>query len=653
MSICIVKTRASNHSLQPMNVCLNGNVGSEKSLKNIRIEPLLTRGIKKPVDRFFQSQMMRLNTVPFVITLVVLMFSSLAQGANNFSKAVAVYPLECDETFSCPESLMPRVGFWVEVFSRWDTSTAIFHDKENPQRVYSTLQRKEGCRRSRKGDAVYKERRRLKRSLTSLSEALKKGGSLSNSQKRLYASFKGAPAKEVRAAADRVRCQSGNKDRMREALSQFHIYRPTILDALEAQNLTPELQYLPFVESAFNPEALSHVGAAGLWQIMPSTGRTLGLTVNSRVDERYDPRAATYAAAKYFRNSVDTLSERAFENGHTINARDLNPFVITSYNYGVRGMERAISQVGLDYERLLKEYKSPSFQTAVKNFYASFLAARHVAKNAEQFFGVVPPDNANRLYSFNTFKLGRPTSAKRVSRELGIDAAQLKELNPALKKNIWRHKALIPKGYVLRLPYREEGWSAQVETMKRLPKELEKPGYVWHRVKSGQTACGIAEKYRASCRAVKKLNKLNKKAVIYVGQRLKVPTKSGGISVASTTSSSGGSSSSSTTDTKSSSLVTYKIKRGDTSCSIAERSGMRCGEFLAINGLRRDSVIQVGQRVKVSSQNSWHLVKRGQTACGIAESYRVRCSLLLDANRLSRSSNIKVGQRLRIPSQRY
>jgi len=407
-----------------------------------------------------------------------------------------------------------------------------------------------------------------------------------------------------------------------------------------------ELQYLPFVESAFNPEALSHVGAAGLWQIMPSTGRTLGLTVNSRVDERYDPRAATYAAAKYFRDSVDTLSERAFENGHTVNARDLNPFVITSYNYGVRGMERAISQVGLDYERLLKEYKSPSFQTAVKNFYASFLAARHVAKNSDQFFGVVAPNNANRLYSFNTVKLSRSTSAKRIIKELGVDVAQLKQLNPALKKNIWRHKALIPKGYVIKLPYREQGWNTQVEAMKRLPKELEKSGYVWHRVKRGQTACGIAEKYRASCRELKKLNKLNKKAVIVIGQRLKVPTASGGISVASN-----GASSSS--NISRSGLINYKVKRGDTSCSIAERSGMRCSEFLAINGLRRNSIIRVGQRVKVSSQSSWHLVKSGQTACGIAESYRVRCSLLLDANRLTMRSNILAGQRLRIPSQRY
>jgi membrane-bound lytic murein transglycosylase D len=625
--------------------------------------------VRRPIDISINSSTHnRLKCFMKGIVYSALLFTAgqTAIAAPTLSRAVAYYPLQCDETFSCPASLLPRVSFWIEVFSRWDTGTAIFHDKDNPHRVYSTLQRQDGCRKSRKGDSISQERKLLKRNLSALANKLRSGSPLTESQSRLYASFKGASAKDVEAASNRVRCQSGNKDRMREALTQFHIYRPTILEALESQNLTPELQYLPFVESAFNPEALSHVGAAGLWQIMPSTGRELGLTVNSKVDERYDPRAATYAAAKYFRNSVDTLSEAAFENGGSVNAKDLNPFVITSYNYGVRGMQRAIKQVGLDYERLLFEYKSPSFQTAVKNFYASFLAARHVAKNSESFFGVVAPDDSRRFASFNTLVLQRPTSVKRISKELGIDSDELKALNPALKRIIWKHKALVPKGYSIKLPYSEQGWAAAASTMNQLPKEIEKAGFAWHKVRGGQTACGIAEKYKASCASLRKLNKLNRAALIYVGQRLKVPTKSGGISVAksrisvvaetgvlTTASAINTSSSASVVANTNSSLQTYKVTRGDTSCSIAQRSGMRCGEFLAINGLRRSSVIQIGQLVKVSSANSWYVVRPGQSACGIAESYRVQCSLLLDANRLTRRSSIQIGQRLRIPSQRY
>ncbi|NNC98680.1 MAG: LysM peptidoglycan-binding domain-containing protein, partial [Gammaproteobacteria bacterium] len=558
---------------------------------------------------------------------------------------VADYPLQCDETFACPSSLRPRVSFWVEVFSRWDTSTAIFHDKDNPHRVYSTIKRKQGCRRSRNGDSIDRERKRLTKTLQTIASRVAARKPLTESQLQIEKLFIGEPVSEIRAAAHRIRCQSGNQDRMEQALKQFQLFRPTILDALESQNLSPELQYLPFVESAFNPEALSHLGAAGLWQIMPATGRRLGLTVNHVVDERYDPTRATYAAAKYFRDSVDDLSDTAFENGHSVTPKNLNPFVVTSYNYGVRGMQNAIRQVGLNYERLLVEYKSPNFQTAVKNFYASFLAARYVAKNVEDFFPGLQANQQDRIYSYNTVKLDRATSIKRLSKELQVDKDLLKRLNPALKRVVWQDKALVPKNYKLQLPYRESGWQQDLAGLYQLPAERERPGYLWHRVKSGQTACGIAESYRASCRAVFKLNRLNKRGTIYAGQRIKIPTKNGGISVASGTQTNpSGVASGGVGSTQA-----YRIKRGDTACIIANSHNMRCAEFLALNGLKRSSVLQIGQKVVVASAGAWHTVSRGQTPCGIADRYRVPCSALLTANRLRRSSTIYVGQRLRIP----
>lgn len=594
-----------------------------------------------------------------LINIVVLIILASISGVarSNIPAPVSNYKLDCNDTFSCPDSLMPRVAFWVEVFSRWDTNTAIFHDKENPQRVYSTVRRKEGCRRSRTGDKIDKERKKLKKDINRLANKLEKGQSLSRTESNLNGLFSNQSASQIRSAADRIRCQSGNRDRMANALAHFMTYRPVILHALEEQSLTEELQYLPFVESAFNPNALSHVGAAGLWQIMPSTGRTLGLKVDTHVDQRYDPRDATYAAARYFRNSVDNLTETAFENGYTVVTKDLNPFVITSYNYGVRGMQRAIKQVGLDYERLLQEYKSPSFQTAVKNFYASFLAARHVAKNSAFFFGEIEHDSSNSITSFNTLSMTRATSAKRVSESLGIPLETLKKFNPALKRVIWKHKALIPRGFALRLPYREEGWSNQLASMNALPKEIERPGFLWHRVRAGQTACGIARRYKASCAALRRMNNLNREALIYTGKRIKVPTNTGGISVASTKGSSTALvpelEAATTVPGASSAITRYRVKRGDTACNIARKFAMKCDELLALNGLTRRSVIKIGQNLSVTSQGSWHRVRRGETACGIAERYRVNCSLLLDANRLSRSDTIRIGQRLRIPTQRY
>ena len=244
-------------------------------------------------------------------------------------------------------------------------------------------------------------------------------------------------------------------------------------------------------------------------------------------------------------------------------------------------------------------------------------------------------------FSHSPVTLKRATSIKRLTKTLSLKSDDLRALNPALKNVVWKHKALVPKGYEIRLPYRQEGWSSAMSAVYQLPKEVEKPGFVWHRVKKGESACGIAEKYRASCRALIRLNGLNKRATVYAGRRIKVPSSTGGISVNSTAvaaSSSGGS------------LQNYRVKRGESSCQIANRNGMLCREFLALNGLQRSSVIQVGQTVRVSASSSWHKVTRGQTACGIAEKYRVRCSALLDANKLRRGSKIYVGQRLRIPN---
>ena len=696
-------------------------------------------------------------------SMIVLMFvCAFPVGAASNIKPVADYVLDCGETFSCPSSLRPRVNFWVEVFTRWDTKTAVLHDKHNPHRVYSTISRKNGCRNSKNGDVLDRERSRIKRVLTAVARKVRAQQSLSAQESRIKALFGSASSREIENAASTIRCQSGNKDRMREALIQFGRYRPTILDALESQNLTPELQYLPFVESAFNPEAVSHVGAAGLWQIMPATGRVLGLTVTRNVDDRFDPDRASYAAAKYFRNSVNKLTETAISKGARVTAKNLNPFVITSYNYGVRGMERAIEQVGLDYERLLREYKSPNFQIAVKNFYASFLAARHVAKNSEKFYGDLKSEQLRSSFSSSTYQLSRATSVKRLSENLSVSRDRLKKLNPGLRKSIWNNKALVPSRYELRLPHREGGWRSQFVAINNLPKEYEEPGYFWHRVKRGQTACGLANRYGVSCNKIKSLNRLNRKGSIYVGRRIKIPSANGGIRAQASSNSSGSSvsyrvrsgdtpcgiakrhkmscssllsrnglssrsiirvgqtlnlSGSKVHTTKSSqrtvayrvrsgdtpcgiakrrkmscsnllsinglssrsiirvgqslkvsagsgsqvtarksgngvggeAITSYSVRSGDTPCGIAERHQMKCSELLALNGLSTRTVIRVGQKLKITADDAWHVVVRGQTPCGIAERYSVSCSRLLTANRLSKRSVIRIGQRLRIP----
>ena len=289
--------------------------------------------------------------------------------------------------------------------------------------------------------------------MLAVAKKIEKGQSVSGSfQSHLAGLFAGEKAHDIRAASKRIRCQTGVRDSFLAGLKRYYGYRDMIDRVLAENALPPEIRYLPFVESSFNPAAYSKAGAAGMWQIMPKTARVLGLELNATLDERLDPEAATRAAAKYLKNADARLTKVARETKPDITRGEINPFIITSYNYGVNGMRRAIRKVEPDFMAVLTRYKSPRFQTAVKNFYASFLAARHVARNAKRYFGTVA---AAGIADYQTVVLQRPASVARIKAVFGVSEADLRPLNRGLTRFAWRGWRLIPAGYRLRLPARK------------------------------------------------------------------------------------------------------------------------------------------------------------------------------------------------------
>src|SRR5262245_20063059 len=129
----------------------------------------------------------------------------------------------------------------------------------------------------------------------------------------------------------------------------------------EREGLPVALTRLPLVESCFNVRAYSKVGAAGIWQFMPSTGRYY-LRIDNAVDERRDPVTATVAAATHLKGNYEVLHSW--------------PLAITAYNYCRAGMANAVSTVGSsDIVDIIQHYHGPAFKFASRNFYAEFLAA--------------------------------------------------------------------------------------------------------------------------------------------------------------------------------------------------------------------------------------------------------------------------------------
>ncbi len=555
------------------------------------------------------------------------------------------HELQCSETFPCADELRRRVDFWINVFRKWESDDVILHDSARPERVYQVLHAPDGC--SGKKSSGAKARNKIKKKLLALAGRIDKGNKTwTDKDLHLVSMFPSRKAAHLRSAAKRIRCQQGNRDRFVKALQRFGKYKKLVAPILKDEGLPDDILYLPFVESAYNPHAYSRVGAAGLWQIMPRTGRGLGLKLNATIDERLDPEAATRAAARYLNDSKKRLTAAAREKDSTITAGELNPFIITSYNYGVAGMRRAINKLGPDFVLVLNKYKSASFQTAVKNFYASFLAARHVAKNETEYFGKLI---RNRPLRYDSVQLKTATSLKRIRKVFGVDDEQLKALNPALTRYVWHEWRFIPKGYVLRLPDREDNWKPQRARFASLAPESESSVNRNYRVKKGDTACGIAHAFRIGCRDLIAANSLGRRGLIRVGQKLLIPGKRGkGEAVVA--------SSRVAADTSSRKAKNYKVRKGDTPCGIARTFGVNCKALMRANGIGKRGVIKIGQKIKVPGTAAptvpdFVKVKKGDTACGIARRLGVDCGDLLRANGLNRKSTIRIGQKLYRPGR--
>jgi membrane-bound lytic murein transglycosylase D len=239
----------------------------------------------------------------------------------------------------------------------------------------------------------------------------------------------------VYGSADRVRSQRGVRERFRRGLEVSGRYDATFRDIFRRYGLPEDLAYLPHVESSFQLNARSSVGAAGVWQFMPSTGRQY-MVVGNDIDERLDPVVAAGAAARYLRDAHRRLGSW--------------PLALTSYNHGVGGMMRARDRYGDDIARIVADYDGRYFGFASRNFYAQFLAARHVIHNADRYF----PDGV-RLdppLDDQPVVLRSDTYAADLARRYGVSVSTLAERNLAWREPVRTGRRPVPAGTTVWVP---------------------------------------------------------------------------------------------------------------------------------------------------------------------------------------------------------
>lgn len=297
-------------------------------------------------------------------------------------------------------------------------------------------------------------------------------------------------------------------------------YFPMFEEALGRYGLPYELKYVPIIESALNPMARSHAGAAGLWQFMPGTGKLYGLEINSLVDERMDPIRSTEAACRFLKSLYAIY-------------HDWN-LVIAAYNCGGGNVNKAIHRAGgkRDFWSIY-----PYLPRETRNYLPIFIAANY-AMNYGQEHGICKAP-IDRVMMTDTIRTNQRLHLQQISDNLSISMDELRRLNPQYTRDI------LPGGseYTLCLPADKAGAFIDMQDSimaymadslinnRRAEIDMAKVtsitgayrvnGVTYYTIKNGDSLSTIAKRFHCSVKQLKQWNGL-KNDNIRAGKKLKI-----------------------------------------------------------------------------------------------------------------------------------
>jgi len=414
---------------------------------------------------------------------------------------------QAQDPFPAPAELQRDVDFWVGIFTQYTTDQGVLHDSRNLAVVYERIDLPVGMDRRERQRRVAKRREALQITLRVLASG--KRDNLNDKEAHVLALWPTGVSNETLATASRrIRYQQGLKDRFRQGVIRAGHWRDFINKEFCDLGVPIDLAALPHVESSYNPDARSHVGASGIWQFTRSTGRRF-MRIDHVLDERNDPFSATRAAGKLL----------AYNYSITGNW----PMAITAYNHGLAGARRAMRQFGDNaYADILRKYDGRTFGFASRNFYVAFLAARKVDQNVETYFPGLKVDSP---IDYVSIELQSYIPVNDLTAVLGVTPAQLAAHNPALQATVWQGSKHLPKGFNIRLPSGMlsepiANLVAKVSTDRWQESQLPD---LFHTVARGDTLSEIAEAYRTRVSTLVVLNNLGSSHRIRAGQRIRLP----------------------------------------------------------------------------------------------------------------------------------
>jgi membrane-bound lytic murein transglycosylase D len=396
-------------------------------------------------------------------------------------------------------------------------------------------------------------------------------------------------------------------------------YFPMIEDVFDSYGLPAELKYMAVIESALNPNAVSRMGATGMWQFMYSTGRMYGLTINSVVDERRDPLKATHAAARYIKDLYKIYNDWVL--------------VIAAYNCGPGNVNKAIRRSGnkKDYWDIF--YRLPR---ETRGYIPQYVAAAYGVTYYSDH-NIVPLP-LNIPVATDTIMVNKDIHLSQISEVLGIPAGELRALNPQYRTG------LIPgasKPMALTLPMNHlgdfidltdtiRGYKSDVYLSKAtriadpsrsayLPADVKGKTKLLYTVKDGDNLGFISEWYKVGLSDLRLWNNIYRNT-IRVGQKLTIyvdPAKSEYYAKFNTLSfpekqALAGKTAplnaqpvqAFITDESEGDFITYTVRNGDTIWDIVKMyEDVSTTQILSLNNISDPGKIKVGQKLKIKKKS--------------------------------------------------
>jgi len=342
-----------------------------------------------------------------------------------------------------------------------------------------------------------------------------------------------------------------NKSYLHDVTLRAEPYMYWIAGQVKKRKMPMELVLLPIVESAFNPHATSGANAAGIWQIIPSTGRNYGLKQTRSYDARRDVVASTKAAL----DMMERLN-RMFDGDWLL--------TVAAYNSGEGRVMKAIKANKARGKPT--DFWSLSLPLETKIYVPKMLALSDILKNSKRYGVNLPTPDESRALA--RVRLSSPVELAQLAEMAGMSVSKLKTFNAGVKGStlgsVGPQYVMVPKKHADQL--RESLASGEIAAVQPTQLAANRPlNSKSYKVRSGDTLSAIASRLGVSTKDLQQWNNL-RGAKLKVGQSLTVGAGSSAQQLANNSDS-----------------ITYRVRKGDSLSSIAKRHGVNIKDVMRWN----------------------------------------------------------------------